>query len=56
MKETSALSMVIANDVSKGGMGTEENDVYIIDSDVKHISGTKRYMRQKSWIKSRRIL
>lgn len=42
--KTSALSMVVANDVSKGGMGTEENDVYIIDSGVKHISGTKRYI------------
>jgi len=39
---SSALSMVVANDVSKGGMGTEENEVYIIDSDVKHVSGTKR--------------
>jgi phosphopantothenoylcysteine decarboxylase/phosphopantothenate--cysteine ligase len=42
--ESSNLSMVVANDISKGGMGAEENDVYIIDSDVKHISGTKRYI------------
>ncbi len=42
--ESSNLSMVVANDVSKGGMGTEDNDVYIIDSDIKHISGNKRYI------------
>lgn len=42
--KASALSMVVANDISKGGMGAEENDVYIIDSNVKHISGTKRYI------------
>lgn len=35
------LSMVVANDVSSGGMGTEENDVYIISDGVRRISGTK---------------
>ncbi len=41
MKE-SGLSMVVANDVSKGGMGTDTNDVYLIDDAVKRVSGTKR--------------
>ncbi len=54
--KTSALSMVVANDVSKGGMGTEENDVYIIDSDIKHISGTKRYIAAEIMDKVEAIL
>lgn len=40
--EFSGLSMVVANDVSRGGMGTDENDVYIIDDGIKRVSGTKR--------------
>ncbi len=39
--EASALSMVVANDVSRGGMGTDTNDVYLIDDTVKRVSGTK---------------
>ncbi|HEY6585831.1 MAG TPA: phosphopantothenoylcysteine decarboxylase, partial [Candidatus Methanoperedens sp.] len=40
--DSSNLSMVVANDVSSGGMGTEENNVYLIDGSVKSFSGTKR--------------
>ncbi|MFA4936309.1 MAG: bifunctional phosphopantothenoylcysteine decarboxylase/phosphopantothenate--cysteine ligase CoaBC [Candidatus Methanoperedens sp.] len=40
MKE-SGLSMVVANDVSKGGMGTDTNEVYLIDDGIKRVSGTK---------------
>lgn len=40
--ESSKLSMVVANDVSRGGMGTDENDVYIIHDAVRRVSGTKR--------------
>ncbi len=40
--ESSNLSMVVANDVSSGGMGKDENEVYIIDEGVKHICDTKR--------------
>jgi len=39
--DSSHLSMVVANDVSRG-MGTEENNVYLIDGSVKPVSGTKR--------------
>lgn len=39
--ESSNLSMVIANDVSSGGMGTEENNVHLVDGSVKHVSGSK---------------
>jgi phosphopantothenoylcysteine decarboxylase/phosphopantothenate--cysteine ligase len=39
--ESSGLSLVVANDVSRGGMGTEENDVYLVDDSVKRVSGTK---------------
>ncbi len=38
------LVMVVANDLAKGGMGTEENEVFIIkrdDDHVKHIKGMK---------------
>ncbi len=37
----SLLSIVVANDVSSGGMGTEDNDVYLIDGGIKRVSGTK---------------
>ena len=40
--ETLSLSMVVANDVSSGGMGTEDNEVYLIDGGIKRVSGTKR--------------
>ncbi|MCX9084184.1 MAG: bifunctional phosphopantothenoylcysteine decarboxylase/phosphopantothenate--cysteine ligase CoaBC [Candidatus Methanoperedens sp.] len=40
--EISKLCMVVANDVSSGGMGTDDNDVYIIDDSVKQVSGSKR--------------
>jgi phosphopantothenoylcysteine decarboxylase/phosphopantothenate--cysteine ligase len=40
--EDQSLSMVVANDVSSGGMGTEENEVYLIDNGVKCVNGTKR--------------
>jgi phosphopantothenoylcysteine decarboxylase/phosphopantothenate--cysteine ligase len=40
--ESSKLCMVVANDVSSGGMGTEDNNVYIMDGSVKPVSGTKR--------------
>ncbi|MDP3104711.1 MAG: bifunctional phosphopantothenoylcysteine decarboxylase/phosphopantothenate--cysteine ligase CoaBC [Candidatus Methanoperedens sp.] len=40
--EESKLSMVVANDVSSGGMGTEDNEVYLIDTGVRRVRGTKR--------------
>lgn len=40
--EASSLCMVVANDVSSGGMGTEDNEVYLIDSGIRRVSGTKR--------------
>ncbi len=41
--EASNLAMVVGNDVAGGGMGTEGNEVYIIDKDdVRHFCGTKR--------------
>ncbi len=39
--EASNLSVVVANDVSSGGMGTEDNDIHIIDGGIKRVSGTK---------------
>lgn len=42
--DSSDLSMVVANDVSSGGMGTEENNVYLIDGSIKPVSGTKQHI------------
>jgi phosphopantothenoylcysteine decarboxylase/phosphopantothenate--cysteine ligase len=39
--ESSRLSLVVANDVSSGGMGTDTNEVYLIDDQIKKVSGTK---------------
>lgn len=39
---SSGLSIVVANDVTTGGMGTEGNSVFLIDGSVKPVSGTKR--------------
>lgn len=36
------LCMVVANDVSSGGIGTDDNNVYIIDGSVKPVSGKKQ--------------
>ncbi|MCE8424178.1 MAG: bifunctional phosphopantothenoylcysteine decarboxylase/phosphopantothenate--cysteine ligase CoaBC [Candidatus Methanoperedens sp.] len=54
-KDASDLAMVVANDVSKGGMGTEDNDVYIIDEEVKHICGPKRLIAIKIMDKVEKI-
>ncbi len=40
--ESLNLSMVVANDVAKGGIGAETNDVYLVDHSVRRVSGTKR--------------
>lgn len=40
--ESSKLCMVVANDVSSGGIGTEDNTVYIIDEWVKTVCASKR--------------
>ena len=39
------LAMIVANDVGKGGIGTKENEVYIIRrgaEGVKHVNGAKK--------------
>jgi len=55
--EASSLSMVVANNVSKGGMGTEDNEVYLIDNDeVKHFCGTKREISVEIMNKVEKIL
>ncbi len=43
--ETSKLDLIAANDVAKGGMGTEENELYLLrreKSELRHVSGNKR--------------
>jgi len=37
--------MVVANDVAAGGIGTEDNEVFISragEADIKHVKGTKK--------------
>jgi len=46
----------VANDVSSGGMGTEDNNVYIIDGSVKLVSGTKRQIAGEIMDKIEEIL
>ncbi|MCX9081249.1 MAG: bifunctional phosphopantothenoylcysteine decarboxylase/phosphopantothenate--cysteine ligase CoaBC [Candidatus Methanoperedens sp.] len=54
--DSSRLCMVVANDVSSGGMGTEENNVYLIDGSVKPVSGTKQEIAIKIMDKVEEIL
>lgn len=44
------LEMVVANDIGKGGIGTAENDVYILRKDSnepKHVKGAKRIIAEE---------
>ena len=39
---SSNLDLVVANDVGRGGIGEEENEVYIISkTEVAHVEGRK---------------
>ena len=43
--KVSKLDLIAANDVGKGGMGTEENELYLLGrekSEPRHVSGNKR--------------
>lgn len=43
--KASKLDLIAANDVAKGGMGTEENELYLVrreKSEPRHVSGNKR--------------
>lgn len=53
---SSNLAMVVANDVSGGGMGTDENEIYIIDDEITHVSGTKRLIAEKIMDRIEKIL
>jgi phosphopantothenoylcysteine decarboxylase/phosphopantothenate--cysteine ligase len=44
------LEMVVANDVGKGGIGTEENEVFIMREDtrdIKHVKGAKKLIAKE---------
>jgi len=44
------IEMVVANDVGNGGIGTEENEVYVIregTSDIKHVKGVKSLIAEE---------
>ena len=51
LMDSTKLDLVVANDVSKGGMGTEDNEVFIIDNKIKHVKGPK-YLIAKEIIES----
>lgn len=43
--KVSKLDLIAANDIAKGGMGTEDNELYLLgqkNSEFKHVSGNKR--------------
>ncbi len=54
--ESSRLSLVVANDVSSGGMGTDTNEVYLIDDKIKKVSGTKHEIAKEIMDKVETIL
>ncbi|WP_204245435.1 bifunctional phosphopantothenoylcysteine decarboxylase/phosphopantothenate--cysteine ligase CoaBC [Methanosarcina horonobensis] len=63
--EGTKLDMIAANDVGKGGMGTEENELYLLGrgkSEPRHVSGNKRKLAASileevpKLLNSRRIL
>jgi len=41
------VQLVVANDVTFGGMGTEDNEIYIVDSSVERHRGDKALLAQK---------
>lgn len=47
--EECALQMMVANDVGRGGMGTDDNNVYILkkgSDEAKHVSGLKKVIAE----------
>ena len=50
------LLLVVANDVSEGGMGTEDNDVFIIDDAVKQVTGTKTEIAEAILVKLESVI
>jgi len=48
-KERVGMELIVANDVGKGGMGTPDNEVYIIkDKDeIDHVKGAKKIIAEK---------
>ncbi len=48
--ESYNLAMVVANDVGNGGIGTEDNDVFILSAgaeDIKHVKGAKKLIAKE---------
>ncbi len=41
------VDLVVANDVTHKGMGTEDNEIYIVGSSVEHYSGDKPFLATK---------
>jgi phosphopantothenoylcysteine decarboxylase/phosphopantothenate--cysteine ligase len=41
------VDLVVANDVTLRGMGTEDNEIYIVDSDVERYQGDKAFLAVK---------
>jgi len=47
MKDTIKLNLAVANDVGKGGIGEEENEVYVIGDEITHVKGSKREIAKR---------
>lgn len=47
LRDAIRLDLIVANDVGKGGIGEDENEVYIIDKGIAHVKGSKRDVAKK---------
>jgi len=41
------VDLVVANDVTFQGMGTEDNEIYIVNSQVERHQGSKAFLAEK---------
>ncbi|MDD2666271.1 MAG: bifunctional phosphopantothenoylcysteine decarboxylase/phosphopantothenate--cysteine ligase CoaBC [Methanocellales archaeon] len=47
MMDEYKLDLVVANDVGKGGIGEDENEVYILSNEIMHVKGSKSDIAKK---------
>lgn len=57
-KDEVKMELIVANDIGRGGIGTPDNDVYIIKSrdDIEHVTGPKKIIAEKIVSKLSKIL
>lgn len=57
-KDEGKMELIVANDIGRGGMGTPDNDVYIIRGrdNIEHVKGPKKIIAEKIVSKLSEIL